>query len=115
MDKIEERLHDSSKKCFDCYEAWSKDNKDIKAREDLREAIHELRKVASRLEIDLAVSERGEITQKPLAVPSHRDSQRRDPSGDNVGNSLEGSTGARPSQHKKRPPRRGKLHTKKVS
>lgn len=76
MDKIEDRLHDSSKSCFECYEAWASDKKDAEARAKLQEAIHELRKVASRLEIELAVSDRDQ-TQHSLPVPTHRDGGRR--------------------------------------
>lgn len=76
MDKIEERLHDTSKNCFECYEAWAKNKKDVDTREKLQEAIHELRRVASRLEIELATSERDEMTKRPLPIPPHRDAQR---------------------------------------
>lgn len=75
MDKIEDRLHDTSKNCFECYEVWSKDKKNIDAREKLQEAIHELRRVASRVEIELAVSERDQ-NARPLAIPPHRDANR---------------------------------------
>lgn len=83
---IEERLKDKSEECLKCYQAWAKDDKDIKVREALQDAIHELRKVASRLEIELAMSERDQMAQKPLPIPSHRNSQNRNNKGDN-GNS----------------------------
>lgn len=90
MDDIKARLQETSENCFKCYESWSGNKKDRKAREDLQEAIHELRKVSSRLEIELAVSERNEMSQKPIPIPSHRDSKRRIPSqsenDDNAGN-----------------------------
>lgn len=73
--EIKERLKTTSEACLKCYEAWDGNDKDIKAREALQEAIHELRKVASRLEIDLAISERDQMAQKPLPIPSHRDSR----------------------------------------
>lgn len=77
MDEIEKRLREGSEACYNCYEAWKKNQKDGKAREDLQEAIHELRKIASRLEIELAISERDEMAQKPIPIPPHRDAQRR--------------------------------------
>jgi len=83
MDDIKTRLQETSENCFKCYEAWAGDKKDNKAREDLQEAIHELRKVSSRLEIELAVSERNEMSQKPIPIPSHRDSKRRIPNNKN--------------------------------
>lgn len=77
MDTIEDRLHDTSKNCFECYQEWIKDKKNIETREKLQVAIHELRKVASRLEIDLATTERDEMTKRALPVPPHRDAKRR--------------------------------------
>ena len=73
--EIKERLKTTSEVCLKCYEAWDGNDKDGKAREALQEAIHELRKVASRLEIDLAISERDQMAQKPIPIPPHRDSR----------------------------------------
>lgn len=77
MDEIEKRLREGSESCFNCYEAWRKNKKDHKSIEALQEAIHELRKVASRLEIELAISERDDMAQRPIPIPPHRDAQRR--------------------------------------
>ncbi len=74
---IKERLQTTSAECLKCYEAWDGNDKDIKARGALQDAIHELRKVASRLEITLAISERDQLTQKPLPIPPHRDALKR--------------------------------------
>ncbi len=76
MDEIEQRLRTSSETCIKNYEAWRKDQKNIPAREMLQEAVHELRKVASRLEIEMAVSERDQMSDRPLLIPPHRSSQR---------------------------------------
>lgn len=73
--EIKERLKTTSEACLKCYEAWDGNDKDIKARESLQDAIHELRKVASRLEIELAISERDQMAQKPIPIPPHRDSR----------------------------------------
>jgi hypothetical protein len=81
MDQIEERLRETSEKCFNCYETWQQNKKSSDAREALQEAIHELRKVASRLEIELAISERDEMAQKPIPIPPHRDAKRRNHDG----------------------------------
>ncbi len=88
MDEIEKRLREGSENCYNCYEAWKKSQKDTKAREELQEAIHELRKIASRLEIELAISERDEMAQRPIPIPPHRDAQRRGQSqeADDIGN-----------------------------
>ncbi len=77
MAEIKERLQNATAECLKSYDAWSANNKDSKAREALQDAIHELRKAASRLEIDVAVSERDEMAQKPIPIPPHRDARGR--------------------------------------
>ncbi len=77
MDEIEERLKKTADTCIKTYDAWVSKKEDIALRETLQEAVHELRKVAARLEIEIAVSERKETTQKPMPIPSHRSSQKR--------------------------------------
>lgn len=76
-DEIKQRLQDSTEKCMKAYEAWNGNKKDADKREALQEAVHELRKVASRLEIEVAVSERGDGSQKPIPIPHHRDARGR--------------------------------------
>lgn len=73
---IKNRLKTTSEACIACYDVWSGNQKDAKARASLQEAIHELRKVASRLEIDLAISERDQNAAKPLPIPPHRDARK---------------------------------------
>lgn len=77
MDDIKQRLHDTSEHCYKSYEAWAKDEKSKPAREELQMAIHELRKVASRLEIELAVSESANSSKSKIDIPHHRDSKKR--------------------------------------
>jgi hypothetical protein len=72
MDEIQTRLQETSQNCMKAYSEWVGRKKDAQAQEKLQAAIHELRKVASRLEIDLAISERDQNAVRPLAVPSHR-------------------------------------------
>lgn len=76
-DEIKERLQATGAQCLSAYEAWAKDQKDEKAREDLQESIHELRKVTSRLEIELAISERDQMGQKKLPIPPHRAARKK--------------------------------------
>lgn len=71
-DNIDERLKETSDRCMKAYEDWKTKETDPSKREELREAIHELRKVSSRLEIEMAVSEREEMAQKPIPIPPHR-------------------------------------------
>lgn len=108
MDEIKKRLQETADKCLSCYEAWNKDQKDAPAREALIEAIHEIRKVASRLEIELAISERDEMAQKPIPIPPHRDAHRRshDSDGDSRGNRSERSGAKKTSKPRRRPPNR---------
>lgn len=56
-EEIQTRLKETSAACDEAYVAWIADKKSISAQQSLAEAVHELRKVASRLEIDLAVVE----------------------------------------------------------
>lgn len=128
MDEIEQRLKDSTAECIKCYEAWSKDKKGEDARENLAEAIHELRKVASRLEIDMAASEREQMADRPISIPPHRSQRKAQPGGndasfgddgdeDDVGNAMpdsnegnglqprrSGGGGKRPQQNRGRRP-----------
>lgn len=78
---IQARLKETSQNCLDAYDVWEKDKKDQKAQESLHASIHELRKVSSRLEIELAISEREKMTSKPLPIPSHRSTSK---GGDNT-------------------------------
>ncbi len=117
MDDIKQRLQETSENCFKCYEAWAADKKTLKAREDLQEAVHELRKVASRLEIEIAVSERSDMSQKPIPIPHHRDARRRnveegndmddeDNSGNGNGNGNPGSSAHQGGVRRSSGPRR---------
>lgn len=81
MDEIEKRLRDAADNCIKHYTAWHKDKKAGAERDSLMEAIHELRKVAARLEIDIAVSDRSEMASRPLPIPPHRSSSRRPQTG----------------------------------
>lgn len=83
---IQERLKETSQICLEAFISWETKKKDLKAQEELHAAIHELRKVSSRLEIELALSERAQVTSKPLPIPAHRSNMKGD-----VGAILEGN------------------------
>lgn len=74
---VQQRLKEATEHCLSCYAAWTKDKKDAKSREKIMEAVHELRKVAARLEIELAVSERDQMAANPIPIPPHRSAQYR--------------------------------------
>ena len=76
MEEIQKRLQETSQECLKTHEEWTKKKDDKKAQEALHNAIHELRKVSSRLEIELAVSERDHLASKPLPIPSHKATQK---------------------------------------
>ncbi|MCB1537922.1 MAG: hypothetical protein KDJ49_02955 [Alphaproteobacteria bacterium] len=77
MDEIKQRLKDASDACIATYEAWRAKANDHSAREASQEAVHELRKVAARLEIDLAVSDRKAQGSEPIPIPAHRAARRQ--------------------------------------
>jgi len=106
-DIITTRLKDTSAACATALEAWLKDKKDFKSRSELQESVHELRKVASRMEIEMAISERDEMTQKPIPIPSHRDSQKRGgDKNDNRGNRAPKSEGGQTLKPRSASPRK---------
>ncbi len=100
MEDIQQRLKDCSDMCVKALASWAGQRQSNAAREDLLEALHELRKVAARLEIEMAVSERAEMPNRPMQIPSHRSHVRRpqpmqagsqagtQPVSDDVGNEL---------------------------
>lgn len=114
MDETDKRLRDAADSCVKAYEAWAKARKDIGARETLQETVHELRKVAARVEIEVAASERDEMTQRQIPIPPHRASRRQggdlpdfvtEGDNDSIGNSVEGSEGSRPQPQRNNPGR----------
>lgn len=77
MDDVQDRLTESSKECLEAYSAWENDKKNDEKRERFMASIHELRKVTSRLEIELAISERNEQAKKPIPIPPHRSKNKK--------------------------------------
>lgn len=75
-DDIAKRLREATDACLKAYEEWSGDRKKGEVREALMESVHELRKVAARLEIEIAISERDQMASKPIPIPPHRSKKR---------------------------------------
>ena len=90
MEDIQQRLRATADACITSYDAWSKNKKEGGVRETLMEAVHELRKVAARLEIEIAVNERDEMASRPIPIPPHRASRKPggDVPDDNIGNEM---------------------------
>ncbi|HPD82358.1 MAG: hypothetical protein R3D88_02155 [Alphaproteobacteria bacterium] len=75
MDDIKKRLQETTEACLKSYELWE-GKKGAENRENLQDSIHELRKVASRLEITIAISEREGMSERPLPIPAHRSNSK---------------------------------------
>jgi hypothetical protein len=94
MDEVEKRLREICETTLTAYQGWHAAKKNAESREILQDAIHEMRKVAARLEIEIAVSEREEMQARPIPIPPHRATRKRqgeDEEGDNAGNFSEGN------------------------
>lgn len=66
------RIQETGATCITAYEGWSEDKKDGSKREALQESLHELRKAAARVEIEIATSDRDASSSKKLPIPPHR-------------------------------------------
>jgi hypothetical protein len=77
MEEIEKRLRESTDACIKSFENWVKQAKNLESRETLMETMHEVRKVISRVEIEIAISERDRLGSRPLPIPPHRSSHKR--------------------------------------
>ena len=99
MSEIKSRLQEATTACLKDYETWD-GAKNSDNREKLQEAIHDLRKVASRLEIEIAISERDSMSDKPLPIPPHRSNSKGKGSVESILPD-NGNTEAKPSNDKK--------------
>lgn len=77
MEETAQRLRQAADNCVKAYETWTASRKNLAAREALQDAVHELRRVSARLEIEVAASERDEMTQRQIPIPPHRSARRR--------------------------------------
>ena len=74
---VKERLEATVAHCVSCYKEWTETPKNIEVRQHLEEAVHELRKVTSRIEIELAIADRSNSSLKPMPIPPHRAARPR--------------------------------------
>ena len=114
MSDVQKRLQESTDTCLKSYESWNSNKKDSAIREQLLDSIHELRKTTSRLEIEIAMSDRGTNADNPIPIPPHRSSSKDKgavesilPEDTDTGNRKESNGGARRS--------RGRKHSSKKS
>ena len=76
MTDIKDRLRTATDECISKFEAWNKDKSDGKIREVMLDSLHELRKAAARLEIEMAISERDRLGNNPIPIPTHKSSKK---------------------------------------
>lgn len=69
---LADRLQETAAMALSRLETWKKDLKDEPATEKLLEAVHELRKVCSRIEIDIALNDRIRTNAKRIPIPEHK-------------------------------------------
>jgi hypothetical protein len=102
MDEIEKRLRESTDACIKSFENWVKASKSLESREALMEAMHEVRKVISRVEIEIAISERDRLGSRPIPIPPHRSQKKRGGEGGDEGDfgneEFEDDAGFQPGQ-----------------
>jgi hypothetical protein len=67
-----QRLQEAAAKCLSSLNQWTNDLKDRDARENLLDSVHELRKVTSRLELDIAINDRKATNSNPIPIPEHK-------------------------------------------
>ncbi len=72
MKEIIDRLKETAAEAVKAFEAWDKKRSDGTLTEAAQEAAHELRKVTSRLEIELVHAERESFSAAPIPLPQHR-------------------------------------------
>jgi hypothetical protein len=70
---VQSRLKQTSDRCVACYKAWTSGNE---GEGDLNNALHELRRVLARIEIEVAASHADEGAQRAIPIPMHRAHQR---------------------------------------
>lgn len=94
MEDIEQRLKEATENCLKAHGEWKDEQKDSSKRESLMDSVHELRKVAARLEIMVAISERDQMASKPIPIPAHKSQKKGSPEdkGGNEGNRSEGAS-----------------------
>lgn len=101
MEDIEKRLRESTDACIKSFENWVKQSKNLESRESLMETMHEVRKVISRVEIEIAISERDRLGSRPIPIPPHRSSRKREggEEGDVAEDDFNVAEGAQPSSN----------------
>lgn len=77
-EKTAERFANRSENFFKAYEAWEQEQLCSEKRDVLRKALHSMRKVLARVEIEMALSESKERAKNPMPIPTHRTKNKKD-------------------------------------
>lgn len=75
IDAVEARLRETARGCLSAYRGW-RQTPGEGSLQSLSDAVHELRKVLSRIEVDMSASRREEQSLRPIPIPAHRASRR---------------------------------------
>ncbi len=92
MDEIEQRLRETTDAFIKSFENWVGEKKSLESREALMENMHEVRKVISRVEIEIAISERDRLGSRPIPIPPHRSQRKRNENTDEMEGDDEGNS-----------------------
>jgi transposase-like protein len=82
VDATEGRLRETARASLVAYRNW-RQTPGEKSIQTLGDAVHELRRVLARIEIDMAASRRDEQAARPIPIPWHRSARRVTPQGGN--------------------------------
>lgn len=75
VDEVEARLRETARGCLAAYRAW-RQQPGQGSIQTLSDAVHDLRKVLARIEIDMSASRRDEQVARPIPIPAHRAARR---------------------------------------
>jgi hypothetical protein len=76
VDATEARLRETARGCLVAYRGWRLTPGETSI-QTLNDAVHDLRKVLARIEIDMSATRRDEQCLRPIPVPPHRAARRR--------------------------------------
>lgn len=84
VDATEGRLRETARAALVAYRSW-RQTPGEKSIQTLGDAVHELRRVLARIEIDMSASRRDEQAARPIPIPWHRAARRNNPQGSGEG------------------------------
>ncbi|MEI6986679.1 MAG: hypothetical protein WCK65_11165 [Rhodospirillaceae bacterium] len=76
VDAVEARLRETARGCLVAYRGWRLASGEASIL-SLNDAVHNLRKVLARIEIDMSANRRDEPSLRPIPIPQHRAARPR--------------------------------------